>query len=70
MTKAQETRRPRYRFFKGQGSGKPTFSTNWKFLAEAYARCRCQNYGRVEKLVGDRYTTILEWGYAVQSNYN
>ena len=70
MTKTQKTREPRYRVFKGKGSERPIFSTNWKFLAEGYARYRCQNYGRVEKLVNGHYTTILEWGYAVQSNYN
>jgi hypothetical protein len=70
MTKAQQTWQPRYRVFKGKGSQTPAFSTNWKFLAEAYARFRCKNYARIEKLVGDQYTTILEWGYAVRPSYN
>jgi hypothetical protein len=70
MTKPQETRRSQYRVFKSKGSQTPAFSTNWKLLAEAYARYRCQNYGRIEKLVSGQYTTILEWGYAVRPSYN
>ena len=40
MTKAQQTREPRYRVFKGKGSRTPAFTTNWKFLANAYVRYR------------------------------
>jgi hypothetical protein len=70
MTDTQKKREPRYRVSKGKGSLTPAFFTNWKFLAEAYARYRCQNYGRIEKLVSGQYTPILEWGYAIRPSYN
>src|SRR5271165_5453534 len=69
-TVRQESRRPRYRVFKGKGSRIAAFSTNWKFLAEAYMHCRCKNYGRVEKLVSDHYETVLEWAYGIHPDYN
>jgi hypothetical protein len=69
MTDTQRTRQTHYRVFKGKGSRTPAFSTNWKFLAEAYARYRCQNYGRIEKLVSG-YETILEMGYGIRPTNN
>ena len=70
MTKAQRTRQPRYRVFKGKGSQRPAFSTNWKFLAKAYVRYRCQNYGCIEKLVSGQYETILEMAYGIRPANN
>jgi hypothetical protein len=70
MTKAQQTREPRYRVFKGKGSRTPAFTTNWKFLSDAYVRYRCQNYGRIEKLVSGQYKTILEMAYGIRYSNN
>jgi len=61
MTKAQQTREPRYRVFKGKGSRTPAFTTNWKFLADAYVSYRCPNYGRIEKLVSGQYKPFWKW---------
>jgi hypothetical protein len=69
-TKAQQTRHTRYRVFKGKGSRIPAFSTNWKFLAEAYVRYRCRNYGRIEKLISGRYDTVLEMAYEIRPANN
>jgi len=70
MSKTQETRRPRYRVFKGKGSQTPAFSTNWKILAEAYVRYRCRNYGRIEKFVSGRNETVLEMAYGIRPANN
>ena len=70
MTKAPQTLQPRYRVFKGKGSQRPVFSTNWKFLAEAYVRYRCRNYSRIEKLVSGRYETVLEMAYGIRPANN
>lgn len=48
----------------------PVLSTNWKFLAEAYAHYRCKNYARIEKLVGGKYQIVLESAYATVVNNN
>jgi len=60
---------PRYEVFESKTLSMPVFSANWQFLAQYYARYFCKNYGRVEKLVGARYKTVLEWGYGVLSGF-